>query len=225
MQPEDPNVLKTREQDFRKGRQASNSGALQSMEPRRLCRPQHSSHMLCVAILVPLSPRPSPSPRPIYSIRIGNPAGVYIYYTSAAVSEIRLPVDGKYLILCRGAMGVGRDQVHILHGAAILVLNISIAAQSYWSVVALMCPRACEFCVGSLRSTCRVRHQSGTATPAEAGPAWKQSLISRKTTCFVSSLVRLENLRAVVAGGRLWHIEKLKLQDGMSSCRDRRLAK
>ena len=221
-------MLKTREQDFRKGRQTPNSGVRRSRVCGLVGCTGQSRALACLALpscgVLSAPPMPFPAPHLLDPDRT-YPAGVYIYYTSAAVSEIRLPIDGRYLILCRGAMGVGRDQVHMLHGAALSAPTISIAAPSFWSVVAVMCTVHVSVCFGSLRSTCRARHQSGTTTPVEAGPAWKQNLISRKTTCFVSSLVRLDNFRAVAAGGRLWHIEKLKFRDGMPRCRDQRLVR
>jgi hypothetical protein len=227
LQPEDPNVHKTREQDFRKGRQTPNSGVRRSRVCSLVGCAGQSRALACLALpscgVLSAPPMPFPAPHLLDPDRT-YPAGVYIYYTSAAVSEIRLPIDGRYLILCRGAMGVGRDQVNMFHGSA---LKASTNAWQRRVSGLLWCdvPRACAFYFGSLRSTCRARHQSGTTTPVEAGPAWKQNLISRKTTCFVSSLARLDNFKAVVAGGRLWHIEKLKFRDGMPRCRDQRLVR
>ena len=206
-------MQKTREQDFRKGVYAMLRTPMQSRRPRSgVARAR--LHLLCIAMVrgCCCPPRPARVLAPRHFIRIGAcSAGVYIHYTSTSVTEIRLPVDGRYLILCRGSMGVGRDQVRVLHGSLPVGFLACCGAD-------VSC--ACDLCVCSLPLTCPVRHRSGTAIPGGAGHAWRQTSTSRKTTCFVSWLVRLEDIRAAVAGGRLWRIAKLKHLGGMPGCRD-----
>lgn len=157
-QPEDPNVHKAREQDFRKGRQAPARAEL--------------SHAWCCHLVVLLSapPIPFPAPHLLDPGRTYLCRGLYLlYFRSGVRDSVACGWEVPHLVSWRHGCGP-RPGAH--------VARCSHASPHHFncSVEFLICcgvdvSRACEFCFGSLRSTCRVRRQSGTTTPVEVGPA------------------------------------------------------